>query len=119
MAHFALVKNNKVKRVIAVSNNVLLDENNNEVEQKGIDFCVSLYGDNGEWIQTSYNGTIRKNYAGVGFTYDGVRDAFIPPKTHPSWVLNETTCRWEAPIALPDNENDYEWNEANTSWVSI
>jgi hypothetical protein len=95
MAHFAeLDKTNTVKQVIVVHNNELLDENNNESEQKGIDFCVAHYG--GTWIQTSYNGNFRKNYAGNGYLYDPVRDAFIPPRAdcHQEESLNEITCQW-------------------------
>lgn len=94
MAHFAeLDENNVVKQVIVVHNNELLVDGV-ESESKGIVFCQSLFG--GNWIQTSYNGTIRKNYAGIGFTYDPVRDAFIPPKPEEGeWVLNEDTCQWE------------------------
>lgn len=123
MAHFAEIGiDNIVKRVIVVSNNVLLDENNNEVEQKGIDFCEGLYG--GNWLQTSYNGTIRKNFASKDYTYDSSRDAFIPPKPYASWVLNETTCKWESPTAPPsdwdiNNGIEYQWHEANTSWRLI
>ena len=95
MAHFAqLDDSNIVTQVIVVHNNELLD-NGVESEQKGIDFCVNLLG--GRWIQTSYNGSIRKNYAGVGYTYDQSRDAFIPPKPADGWVLNETTCQWYLP----------------------
>ena len=81
----------------------------------------------GEWIQTSYNthggehklgGTpLRKNYAGIGFTYDRVKDAFIPPKPFASWVLNEDTCLWDAPVAMPDDGKLYQWDEATTNWV--
>lgn len=95
MAHFAeLDNNNVVKQVIVVNNNELLD-NGVESETKGIQFCQSLFG--GNWIQTSYNGNIRKNYAGIGYTYDPDRNAFIAPKfnCHPEEVLNEDTCRWE------------------------
>ena len=94
MAHFAeLNENNIVKQVIVVHNNELLD-NGVESEAKGIQFCQSLFG--GEWKQTSYNGNIRKNYAGIGYTYDEVRDAFIPPKPEEGeWILNEETCLWE------------------------
>lgn len=95
MAHFAeLDENNIVKQVIVVHNNELLD-NGVESEAKGIAFCQSLFG--GNWIQTSYNGNIRKNYAGIGYTYDAVRDAFIEPKPecHPDdIVLVEDTCQW-------------------------
>ena len=93
MAHFAELDNqNTVLRVIVVHNNELLD-NGVESEAKGIAFCKTLFG--GNWKQTSYNGTIRKNYAGIGFTYDPVRDAFIPPKPGDNWVLDEATCQWE------------------------
>jgi hypothetical protein len=94
MAHFAeLDENNVVINVIVVHNNELLDENGNESEQKGIDFCVAHYG--GNWVQTSYNGNFRKNYASIGMFYDPMRDAFIAPKPDEFWILNEETCQWE------------------------
>ncbi len=95
MAHFAeLDDNNKVLQVIVIHNNELLDENGIEQEQKGIDFCVAHYG--GRWIQTSFNATFRKNFAGIDYVYDPIRDAFISPKPEiGEWVLNEDTCRWE------------------------
>jgi hypothetical protein len=100
MAHFAeLDENNTVKQIIVVHNNELLD-NGVESEAKGIAFCQSLFG--GNWVQTSYNGNIRKNYAGIGFTYDPIRDAFISqkPECHPDDItLNEETCRWECSSA--------------------
>ena len=118
MAHFAeLDENNVVKQIIVVHNNELLDENGNESEQKGIDFCVNLLG--GTWIQTSYNGTIRKNYAGIGYLYDPIRNAFISPKPYESWILNEETCQWETPIAYPIDGKDYLWNEETVSWIEI
>ena len=90
MAHFAeLGLDNLVIRVIVVSNDELLDENHVEQEQKGIDLCRNLFG--GTWVQTSYNGKIRKNFAGSGYTYDSTRDAFIPPKPSGEWLLNEQT----------------------------
>jgi len=95
MAHFAqLDDNNVVTQIIVVHNNELLDDNGLESESKGIAFCTSLLG--GSWIQTSYNGNIRKNFAGIGFTYDEPRDAFIPPKLtcHSEVTLNEDTCQW-------------------------
>jgi hypothetical protein len=102
MAHFAeLDESNTVIRLIVVHNNELLDKNGNESEQKGIDFCVAHYG--GTWIQTSYNGNFRKNYAGTGFVYDPIRDAFIAPKPLAQknwegkpivWNLDEDTCCW-------------------------
>lgn len=114
MAHFAkLDENNVVIKVIVVNNNELID-NGQELEAKGIAFCQSLFG--GNWKQTSYNGNIRKNYAGIGYIYDSDRDAFIPPKSFNSWLLNETTCRWEAPVAMPEDGQDYYWDEPTTSW---
>ena len=93
MAHFAeLDANGIVTQVIVVNNSELLD-NGVESESKGIAFCQSLFG--GTWVQTSYNGNIRKNYAGIGYTYDEARDAFIPPKPEGNWILNEDTCLWE------------------------
>ena len=96
MSHFAKIENNIVTEVIVA-------------EQ---DFINSgVVGDSFLWVQTSYNGNFRKNYAGVGDTYDKNRDAFIPVKPYPSWTLNETTCQWEAPVAYPDDGNQYTWNE--------
>ena len=95
MAHFAKIDiNNKVTQVIVVANEELLDSNGVESPVKGAVFCQSLLG--GNWIQTSYNGKIRKNYAGIGYTYDSVRDAFIPPKAncHTEETLDEATCLW-------------------------
>lgn len=116
MAHFAEIGiNNTVLRVIVVHNNELLDENGVEQEAKGAEFCRTLFG--GVWLQTSYNANFRKNYAGVGFTYDAQRDAFIPPKPFPSWVLDETSCRWEAPLPYPTDGARYVWDEATASWI--
>ena len=113
MAHFAKLENNVVTQVIVVSNQDILNENGQESEQKGIDFCSNLLG--GTWKQTSYNGKIRKNYAGVGYTYDESRDAFIAPKPFASWVLNETTAQWKAPVDMP-TDGRYIWNEETQSW---
>jgi hypothetical protein len=100
MAHFAEIGlNNVVVRVIVVNNNELLDENHIEQESKGADFCRNLLG--GTWVQTSYNGAIRKNFAGAGFTYDSARDAFISPKPFDSWTLDEQTCQWVDPNPNP------------------
>jgi hypothetical protein len=118
MAHFAeLDESNIVKQVIVVHNNELLDENGIESEAKGIEFCQSLFG--GNWIQTSYNGNIRKNYAGVGMIYDESRDAFIAPKPFESWILNKETCLWEAPVPYPTDDKFYTWDEPTTSWVEV
>ena len=121
MAHFAqLDDNNVVIGIAVVHNNELLDQNGNEVEQKGIDFCKSLFGQNTKWIQTSYNANFRKNYAWTGGTYDLELDAFIRPKPYASWILNKTTCRWEAPIPMPTNNGKlYRWDEPTTSWVEL
>jgi hypothetical protein len=116
MAHFAQVDNNIVINVIVVHNNELLDQDGNEIEQKGIDFCKSLFGQDTNWIQTSYNGNFRKNYAGVGGVYNRELDAFIDLKPYDSWVLNETTCKWEAPVACPTDDKPYVWDEITLSW---
>ena len=118
MAHFAEIGlNNIVLRVLVVHNNEMLDQNGNESEAKGAEFCRSLFG--GTWVQTSYNGTIRKNYAGKDFTYDNQRDAFIPPKPFASWLLNETTCLWDAPTPMPTDGKMYKWDESTTSWIEV
>ena len=116
MASFAkLGLNNKVIEVISVHNNELLDSNGVEQEVNGIDFLTKLTG-YPVWKQTSYNNNIRKNHAGIGYTYDEDRDAFIAPKPFASWILNEETCQWEAPVAYPDDDNRYTWNESNQTW---
>jgi hypothetical protein len=108
MAHFAEINNeNIVVRVLVTDNN---DPNGDE----GYQWLVKSLG--GIWIQTSYNGNIRKNYAGVGFTYDSERDAFIPPKPFPSWQLIEETCQWEAPVPYPTDGFSYFWNESEVAW---
>ena len=117
MAHFAeLDENNKVLRVIVVDNKEILDENNIEQEQKGIDFCFNLLG--GRWIQTSFNGNFRKNYAGVGFSYDKSTDFFIPPKPFDSWILGEN-FKWKAPVDKPQDGKLYIWNEETKAWIEF
>ena len=116
MATFAKIGlNNKVIEVLSVHNNELLDSNGVEQEVNGIDFLTKLTGWS-IWVQTSYNNNFRKNYAGIGHTYDEDRDAFIPKKPFNSWVLNETTCQWEAPVARPEDDNMYTWNESILNW---
>ena len=111
MAHFAkLGVGNIIQTVVVVSNDIAT------TEQAGSDFINKLYNTRDVWKQTSYNGNIRKNFAGVGYTYDQTRDAFIPKKPYNSWILNEETCLWEAPVALPDTENRYNWNEETKQW---
>jgi hypothetical protein len=121
MAHFAkLDENNVVLEVHVVNNNELLDANGQESEQKGIDFLVSWsQGAHTNWKQTSYNGNFRKNYAGIGYSYDSDRDAFIPPKPFSSWLLNEDTCLWESPVPYPQDGKMYTWDETTTSWVEF
>ena len=130
MAHFAkLSLENKVISVHSLHNDVLKDANGVEQEALGIDFLNNLHKTNDVWKQTSYNtqggvhkldGTpFRKNYAGIGFTYDEDRDAFIPKQPFNSWTLNEDTCLWEAPSAKPDDGKMYNWNEETTSWVEV
>ena len=126
MASFAKIGlNNKVIAVHSVVNEVLHDSNGIEREDIGVDFLTKLHGW-AIWKQTSYNtyggvhssgGTpLRKNFAGVGYTYDEDRDAFIPKKPFNSWILNETTCLWEAPVVMPQDGNQYNWNEQTLSW---
>ena len=119
MAHFAkLDDTNTVLEVLVVHNNELLVDGV-ESEAKGIAFLTSWSGVYTNWKQTSYNGKIRKNYAGSGFTFDPIRDAFIPPKPYASWLLDEATCRWNAPVAYPDDGNKYRWDESTLAWVVL
>ena len=112
MAHFAEIdENNKVIRVSVV---------HNDLEHRGADFLANDLNLGGTWIQTSYNNNIRKNFAGVGYTYDATRDAFIAPKSFNSWVLDEDTCRWEAPTPMPVVEGkSHYWSEDDLSWREI
>lgn len=115
MSHFAQIdENNIVIRVLVI-------------EQDVVD--TGLFGDPSSFVQTSYNThagihrlggkPLRKNYAGIGYTYDSVRDAFIPPKTFNSWILNENTCQWEAPVNMPTDGKSYDWNEQTLSWIEM
>ena len=114
MAHFAkLGIGNIVERVEVVHNDIAT------TEQAGVDFLNNLYKSRDVWKQTSYNSTIRKNFAGIGYKYDQARDAFIPPKHFNSWILNEDTCLWEAPVAYPNDGQDYKWNETIQNWELI
>lgn len=108
MAHFAEIdENNIVLRVIVTNND---DPNGDE----GYQWLLDNFG--GRWVKTSYNANIRKNFAGIGFYYDEERDAFIPPKIFESWVLNEETCQWEAPVKYPEDGSIYFWNEDILNW---
>ena len=124
MASFAKIgSGNIVEQVVAVSNEVAT------TEQAGVEFLQNLYNDTATWKQTSYNtyggvhsldGTpFRKNFAGVGYTYDETKNAFIAPKPYASWVLNDDTCLWESPVAYPDDDKVYTWNEDTTSWDAV
>lgn len=113
MSHFAKVENGIVTEVLVVEQDVII---------------TGLFGDPSIWIQTSYNTIggqhpegrpLRKNYAGIGYTYDEVRDAFIPPKPFDSWLLDEDTCLWEAPIPYPQDDKPYSWDEENQAWTEI
>jgi hypothetical protein len=117
LAHFVRLENGIVVQGIVVNNAELLDENGVENESKGIVFCSNLLG--GTWKQTSYNARIRKNYAGIGYTYDETLDAFIPPKPFASWVLDTDKAQWKAPIDYPTEEGRFSWNEETKSWDVI
>jgi len=122
MAHFAqLDDNNLVTQVIVVGNSDTADANGVEKEHIGAAFCEKLFG--GNWKQTSYNGSIRKNYAGIGYTYNADINAFVPPKPYASWVLDNDTAQWNAPVAMPEDAGTgeppkrYSWDEDAGNWV--
>jgi hypothetical protein len=128
MAHFAEIDSlQRVIRVLVDEDIDTQDKDGNEVDSIGMKYLNDAFG--GTWLKTSYNtvgnthalgGTsFRKNYAGIGFTYDAAKDAFISPKPYASWTLVEATCQWEAPITYPDDGKVYEWNEGTTNWVEI
>ena len=117
MAHFAKIGIDNIVIGVLVINNVdNMTPQGEEREEIGVEFLRKLTGHE-TWKQTSYNRKFRKNYAGVGFTYDSSRDAFIPPKPFPSWTLNEDSCGWEPPTPMPTSEDkNYIWNESTLSW---
>ena len=117
MAHFAQLIGDVVAQVIVLNNETIQNLPFPESEPVGAAFCQSLFGATTVWKQTSYNASFRKNFAGVGFTYDPALDAFIPPQPFPSWLLNTTTCQWEPPVPYPTDGLAYEWNEETTSWM--
>ena len=118
MAHFAEIDQfGKVKRVIVVANSDTADAAGIEKEYIGAAFCEKLFG--GTWKQTSYNGNFRKNYAGIGYDWDEARNAFVPPKPFASWVLDENTCQWKAPIPMPTDGKMYSWNEGTQGWDEV
>ena len=114
LSHFAKIENGLVSQVIVVGNADTANEDGVEMESIGAAFCERLLG--GEWKQTSYNGNIRKNYAGIGYIFDAARDAFIPPQPYASWVLNEQICQWESPTPMPTDGQRYWWNEELKEW---
>ena len=115
MAHFAKIdENNIVTQVVVVDNKDTSDAFGVEKEHIGAAHLEKILG--GTWKQTSYNGNFRKNYAGIGYSYDPIRDAFIPTQPYPSWLLNEQTCQWEPPIAAPNDGGVYTWDEQTMSW---
>ena len=118
MAHFCQInEENIVTQVIVVANQDTADKDGVENEAIGAAFCNNLLG--GTWKQTSYNAKIRKNYAGIGYKYDATLDAFIPPQPFASWVLDEATAQWKAPVDYPTDGKVYSWDEATTSWVEV
>jgi hypothetical protein len=117
MAHFAeLDSNNVVLRVIVVDNKDTADANGVEKEHIGAAFCERLFG--GTWKQTSYNGSIRKRYAGIGLTYRADIDAFVPPQPFPSWTL-DADANWQPPVAMPTDGGRYSWNETTQTWDAV
>lgn len=116
-AHFVRLENNVVVQGIVVSDKDTADEHGVEKEEIGIAFCSNLLG--GTWKQTSYNARIRKNYAGIGYTYDETLDAFVPPKPFASWVLDEDKAQWKAPVDYPTEEGRFSWNESTLTWDLI
>ena len=128
MAHFVEINDlKKVIQAVVLDNKDTQDTDGNEVESIGAKYLHDGFG--GTWLKTSYNtqggvhklgGTpFRKNYAGIGYTYDEAKDAFIPPQNYSSWTLNEDTCQWEAPVAYPNDDKKYLWNEETTSWDEV
>jgi hypothetical protein len=118
MAHFARIdENNIVTSVVVVENKDTSDAAGVEKEHIGAAHLEKILG--GTWKQTSYNGNMRKNYAGIGYTFDSQRDAFIPPKPFNSWVLVEETCQWKAPVDMPTDGQMYQWDENTTSWIAV
>ena len=114
MAYFAqLDRTNKVIGVHVVNDDVAVNES------VGVEFLTQLLGGNGWFKQTYIDGSYRKNYAGIDYSYDGTKDAFIAPKPYPSWMLNEDTCQWESPVAYPDDGKHYAWDEPNKEWDEI
>ena len=120
MAHFAKIDENNIVTTVNVVDNInLLNEDGVEEEAVGIAYLNNMFNDGSTWVQTSYSGSKRKHYAGIGYTYNEALDAFISPKPYDSWTLNEDTCNWEAPVACPAEDispKTYHWNEDTQAW---
>ena len=120
MAHFAQVdQHNTVIQVAVIENNSIDNLTFPDSEPVGRALCQELYGSDTLWYQTSYNNNFRVRYAGIGYTYDPALDAFFTPKPYPSWVLNTTTCDWQAPVPYPNDAKEYYWDEATQSWIVV
>ena len=117
MAHFAQIQNNIVQQVIVINDTEALDPAPSNSEPMGQQFIANVLKLEGTWIQTSYNASFRKHFAGIGYTYDETLDAFIPPKPYPSWLLDTDTCTWYPPVPYPNDGNKYQWDEATQQWV--
>lgn len=120
VAHFAKINSqNVVERVECVSNSHVVDDQGHESENFGIAYLHGVHGEDTRWVQTSYNRNFRKNYAGKGFTWDAQRDAFIPPKPHASWVLDDAACQWRAPVECPADGKPWAWSEERGEWLPV
>ena len=120
MAHFArLGLDNIVEEVVVVNNVDTMTPQGVETESIGIDYLKKFFGQGTTWVQTSYSGSIRKNFAGKGYVYNSTLDAFIPPKNNSTWILDETTCQWIPPIPYPNDGNSYNWSEENQEWYLV
>jgi hypothetical protein len=122
MAYFAKINEEGVVESVVSINNFVIGEAEKsfpETELLGVDFILNTLGFDGKWKQTSYNKNFRKNYAGIGYIYDSIRDAFIPPSPFQSWILNESTCLWESPVPYPNDGGMYEWDEQALEWREI
>jgi hypothetical protein len=117
MAHFAKLDSNNTVLEVNVVNNEVLDVDNEEAS--GVTFLTEWSGGHSDWKQTSYNSTFRKNFAGIGYTYDETRDAFIAPKPFESWLLDEESCTWRAPTPYPTDGLMYQWAEDDLNWQTI
>tara|TARA_A100001201_G_scaffold108508_1_gene92818 strand:+ start:1366 stop:1779 length:414 start_codon:yes stop_codon:yes gene_type:complete len=120
MAYYVkLNSSNVVEKIYNIDSDLITDVDGTEKDSLAKEYLNLRYGFHPRWVRTYPDLSQRKNFAAVGYTYDNTRDAFIPPKPHESWTLNETTCLWEAPSAMPDDGKQYDWNEDSQSWTAI